>query len=122
MGLQGIERESYCWLTHPKEGDIHSKMRSLGRVDPFEVGYACRSIPDHQPEGRAPNQPLSCVWQSAKVLDHAINKVVYIGYEHPSGREQLLTTEGWKLSCRRTRSPGTQKKRSSRRRSSWMRI
>ncbi|CAE7185103.1 unnamed protein product, partial [Symbiodinium necroappetens] len=90
LGLQGIERESYCWLTHPKEGDIHSKMCSLGRVDPFEVGYACTSIPDHQPEGRAPNQPLSYVWQSAKVLDHAINKVVYIGYEHPSGRAYAL--------------------------------
>ena len=95
-------------------------MCSLGRVDPFEVGYACTSIPDHQPEGRAPNQPLSRVWQAAKVLDHAIDKVVYStrlclphgpalwlpGYEQPievfrailpSGREQLLTTEGWKL-------------------------
>ena len=94
------------WAACPKESDIHSKMCSLGRVDPFEVGYACTSIPDHQPEGRAPNQPLSRVWQSAKVLDHAIDKVVYIGYEQPievfrailpSGREQLLTTEGWKL-------------------------
>lgn len=81
-------------------------MCSLGRVDPFEVGYACRSIPDHQPEGRAPNQPLTRVWQAAKVLDHAVDKIVYIGYEQPievfraklpSGREQLLTTEGWKL-------------------------
>ncbi|CAE7925311.1 unnamed protein product [Symbiodinium necroappetens] len=87
------------------ESDIHS-MCSLGRVDPFEVGYACPSMPDHQPEGRAPNQPLSRVWQSAKVLDHAIDKVVHIGYEQPievfrarlpSGRERLLTTEGWKL-------------------------
>ncbi|CAE7234372.1 unnamed protein product [Symbiodinium microadriaticum] len=94
------------WAAYPKESDIHSKMCSLGRVDPFEVGYACTSIPDHQPEGRAPNQPLSRVWQSAKVLDHAVDKVVYIGYEQPievfrailpSGREQLLTTEGWKL-------------------------
>ncbi|CAE7615614.1 B4GALT6 [Symbiodinium sp. KB8] len=94
------------WAACPKESDIHSKMCSLGRVDPFEVGYACRSIPDHQPEGRAPNQPLTRVWQAAKVLDHAVDKIVYIGYEQPievfraklpSGREQLLTTEGWKL-------------------------
>jgi len=94
------------WAACPKESDIHSKMCSLGRVDPFEVGYACTSIPDHQPDGRAPNQPLSRVWQSAKVLDHAIDKVVYIGYEQPievfraklaNGREQILTTEGWKL-------------------------
>ncbi|CAE7788526.1 B4GALT6, partial [Symbiodinium necroappetens] len=94
------------WVACPRESDIHSKMCSLGRVDPFEVGYACRSIPDYQPEGRAPNQPLNRVWQAAKVLDHAVDKVVYIGYEQPievfrailpSGREQLLTTEGWKL-------------------------
>ncbi|CAE7539945.1 unnamed protein product, partial [Symbiodinium sp. CCMP2456] len=94
------------WVAHPKESDIHSKMCSTGRVDPFEVGYACTSIPDHQPDGRAANQPLSRVWQSAKVLDHAVDKVVYIGHEQPvevfraklpSGREQLLTTEGWKL-------------------------
>ena len=44
---------------------------------------------------------LSRVWQS-----NAVDKVVYIGYEQPievfrailpSGREQLLTTEGWEL-------------------------
>ena len=95
---------SETWAACPKEGDIHSKMCSTGRVDPFEVGYACTSIPDHQPDGRAAKQPLSRVWQSAKVLDDG--KVVYIGHEQPvevfraklaNGREQLLTTEGWKL-------------------------
>ena len=95
---------SETWKACPTEGDIHSKMCSTGRVDPFEVGYACTSIPDHQPDGRAAKQPLSRVWQSAKVLDDG--KVVYIGHEQPievfraklaNGREQLLTTEGWKL-------------------------
>ncbi|CAE7457236.1 unnamed protein product [Symbiodinium sp. CCMP2592] len=92
------------WAACPKESDIHSQMCGTGRVDPFDVGYACTSIPDHQPDGRAAKQPLSRVWQSAKVLDDG--KMVYIGHEQPievfraklaNGREQLLTTEGWKL-------------------------
>ncbi|CAE7795997.1 unnamed protein product [Symbiodinium sp. CCMP2592] len=92
------------WTAFPKDSDIHSQMCSTGRVDPFDVGYACKDIPDHQPDGRAAKQPLSRVWQSAKVLDDG--KTVYIGREQPievfraklpNGREQLLTTEGWKL-------------------------
>ena len=101
-----VATASATWKACPRDDDIHSKMCNTGRVDPFDVGYACTFIPDHQPEGRAANQPLSRVWQSAKVLDHAPDKVVYIGHEQPlevfraklpSGKEQLLTTEGWKL-------------------------
>ncbi|CAE7848388.1 unnamed protein product, partial [Symbiodinium microadriaticum] len=93
---QSSRRET--WAACPEESDIHSKMCSLGRVDPFEVGYACRSIPDYQPEGRAPNQPLTRVWQAAKVLDHAVDKVVYIVNDLVHGMVQHFTSgTSWKL-------------------------
>ena len=102
---QSKARESFGWPT-PKELNIHSRMFSFGRVDPFEVGYACSCR--HTPPRRGPHAPIytSSSGYHSPEPRVAVDKVVYIGYEQPievfrailpSGREQLLTTEGWEL-------------------------
>ena len=78
----------------------------MGRISPFSVGYACTEIGDKQPEGRAANILLSRVWQQVKVNSDA--DTCYLGHEFAmlvfraravDGREQLFTTEPWKLYC-----------------------
>ena len=103
--VQAVEVQPKRWAPCPKESDA-TMFYGMGRVDPFAVGYACRAIPDKQPEGRNVNKPLSRVWQKVKV--NQCEGICYLGYEHPievframsaegQGQEQLFTTKGWKL-------------------------
>ena len=101
--VQAVEVQPKRWAPCPKESDA-TMLYGMGRVDPFAVGYACRAIPDKQPEGRNVNKPLSRVWQEVKV--NQCEGICYLGYEHPievfravsaEGQEQLFTTQGWKL-------------------------
>ena len=101
--VQAVEVQPKRWAPCPKESDANMGY-GMGRVDPFSVGYACRAIPDRQPEGRNVNQPLNRVWQEVKV--NQCEGICYLGYEHPievfravsaEGQEQLFTLQGWKL-------------------------
>ena len=78
----------------------------MGRISPFSVGYACVEMGNKQPEGRAKDILLSRVWQQVKVNPDAT--ACYLGHEFPivvfraraaDGREQLFTTQPWKLYC-----------------------
>ena len=101
--VQAVEVQPKRWAPCFRESDV-TMGYGMGRVDPFSVGYACRDIPDRQPEGRNVNKPLNRVWQEVKV--NQCEDICYLGYEHPievfravsaEGQEQLFTTQGWKL-------------------------
>lgn len=96
------------WTAFPRKEDI-TVGTEMGRVSPFSVGYACAEMGDKQPEGRAKDILLSRVWQQVKV--NADAKACYSGHEFPivvfraraaEGREQLFTTQPWKLCCLQT--------------------
>ena len=93
------------WTACPRQEDV-TVCTDMGRISPFSVGYACAEIGDKQPDGRAANILLSRVWQEVKVNSDA--DTCYLGHEFPmlvfraravDGREQLFTTEPWKLYC-----------------------
>ena len=93
------------WTAFPRKEDI-TVSTDMGRISPFSVGYACAEMGDKQPEGRAANILLSRVWQQVKV--NADAEACYLGHEFPivvfraraaDGREQLFTTQPWKLYC-----------------------
>ncbi|OLQ00751.1 hypothetical protein AK812_SmicGene16556 [Symbiodinium microadriaticum] len=96
------------WTAFPRKEDI-TVGTEMGRISPFSVGYACAEMGDKQPEGRAKDILLSRVWQQVKV--NADAKACYSGHEFPivvfraraaEGREQLFTTQPWKLYCLQT--------------------
>ena len=93
------------WTACPRQEDV-TVCSDMGRISPFSVGYAGAEISDKQPEGRAANILLRRVWQQVKV--NADAETCYLGHESPilifrartaDGREQLFTTEPWKLYC-----------------------